>query len=190
VTLEGKQTSARNSLRHGMLARTVVLDGESEDRFLALVEALTAEHQPLTESEVALVENMAVARWFQLRVWGIHKTDFQREMDSHDSVGPPSVRAALAFRHLSDHSRSLDLAHRYATGFDRQFLRYLKTLRELQENRRDSGFILYHPAETGGATWDDENQNLPNEPSHKNEHPAATQSGQGGPDESGEGKFQ
>src|SRR5579863_6269880 len=70
VTAPGKRNSARNSLRHGLLAQTVVLKEEAEDRFLDLLAGYMDEYNPRTASQVSLVETMAVARWRQLRVWG------------------------------------------------------------------------------------------------------------------------
>jgi hypothetical protein len=93
----GKQNSARNSTRHGLLAGTVVLREESADRFLTLLAAYTGEYQPTTASQVSLVETMAVARWRQLRVWGAQKTAMDRDMALQDpNVGPACVRALLA----------------------------------------------------------------------------------------------
>jgi hypothetical protein len=62
VTPEGKQRSAQNATKHGLLCHTVVLEGESKDRFEELLASLTAEWQPRTATEAALVETMAVAR--------------------------------------------------------------------------------------------------------------------------------
>ena len=63
ISEQGKLVSSQNGLRHGMLARTVVLEGESKDRFVALLQALLVEYEPATETETAFVESMAVARW-------------------------------------------------------------------------------------------------------------------------------
>lgn len=46
VSIHGKLNSSRNSLRHGLLARTVVLEEESTDRFLELLHALIEEFHP------------------------------------------------------------------------------------------------------------------------------------------------
>ena len=136
VTEAGKQASARNSLRHGLLAQTVVLDGESVERFQELLDAFQAEFQPQSESEHVLIERLATARWRQLRAWAIQNDAFNREMSRHD--GPPVLRAALAFRRLSDHSRTLHLALRYETTFDRQFARALKAIENVRARRASS----------------------------------------------------
>ncbi len=74
VTAQGKRNSARDSTRHGLLAATVVLEVEAEERFLALLAEYMDEHQPRTATEISLIETMAVARWQLLRVWGAQKT--------------------------------------------------------------------------------------------------------------------
>ena len=47
-TPEGQQTSSRNNTRHGLLSRTIVLEGESLERFTELHESLILEHKPNT----------------------------------------------------------------------------------------------------------------------------------------------
>jgi hypothetical protein len=77
----------------------------------------------------ALVENLAVGRWRLLRLWAIERSTLKAEMDKHDPAAmEPSARAALAFRALSDESRSLDLLNRYEARFDRQYARSLNLL--------------------------------------------------------------
>lgn len=73
VSAHGKRSSSRNSLRHGLLARTVVLEEESTHRFRELLHALMDEFQPASATQIMLVETMAVARWRQLRIWGLQK---------------------------------------------------------------------------------------------------------------------
>jgi len=177
-TEEGKEKSARNAIRHGMLSQSVVLLGESTERFQALLQAFTAEFSPETEAETALVENMSVARWRQMRVWGIEKSSFDREMLQQDpALGPPSVRAAIVFKNLSDGSRALDNIHRYETSYERQFNRALRELRRLQEKPATIGTecVPYFPPNEGTCTWNEAEQEnckpsdaiLPNEPNPK-----------------------
>jgi hypothetical protein len=67
-------------MAYGMLSGTIVLEGESKDRFQALLAALHEELQPQTPIETSLVENMAVARWRQMRIWGMEKAGMEHEM--------------------------------------------------------------------------------------------------------------
>ena len=51
ITDQGKRNSSRNSLRHGILAQTVVLDSEDAEAFRALLSDLESEHEPEDETE-------------------------------------------------------------------------------------------------------------------------------------------
>src|SRR6266446_1209579 len=73
VSEQGKQNSARNAVRHGLLAGTVVLKEESHQRFLDLLKDFMYEFQPTTATQVTLIETMTVARWRQIRVWSAQK---------------------------------------------------------------------------------------------------------------------
>src|SRR5258708_5273837 len=131
TTPEGKRRSSRNGfhVRHGILAQTVVLDGEDASAFSGLLSSLEAELEPRTPHESALVENMAIARWRLMRLWGIEKESLTLEMAKTDAAASPATRAARAFRTLSDESRSLENLHRYETRYDRHYARAYYLLR-------------------------------------------------------------
>jgi len=139
VTPEGKLASSQNALTHGMLAGTVVLKCESEARFLELLATLRDEFQPQTPFEESLIENMAAARWRQLRVWGMEKAIMDHEMDRQAEMSPsnehPATRAALAFRALGDDSHSLELINRYDSRYERQYLRAHRRFLEVRDRR-------------------------------------------------------
>jgi hypothetical protein len=139
VTPEGKLASSRNAMTHGMLSATVVLEDECEERFLAFLAALHDELQPQTTVEDTLVQNMAVARWRQMRLWATEKAtirhEIRRQGETQGATYDAPTQTALAFRTLSDDSRSLDLIHRYDAHFDRQFLRAHRRLLELVDRR-------------------------------------------------------
>jgi hypothetical protein len=144
TTPEGKLASSRNAITHGMLSSTIVLNGESTDRFLGLLADLFEEFQPQTPFEQSLIENMAVARWRQMRIWGMEKASMEHEMHrqsapSNSAALDPSeqaaTRAAIAFRTLSDDSRSLELINRYESRYDRQYLRAHRRFLEVHDRR-------------------------------------------------------
>ena len=182
VTAEGKQISSHNGIRHGILTQTVVLEGESKERFEELHSALIAEFQPRSTAESALVETMSIARWRHMRTLGIQKAGFDLEMSRQPPKASAAHRAALVFKNLADSSRSLDLLHRYETSFDRQFSRALSLLLKLrQHNPSEPAFDI--PPGLTCLTWDDaspvrsseseparESSVFPSEPNPKNEH--------------------
>ena len=154
VTGQGKRNSSRNSLRHGLLARTVVLEEESSERFLELLAGYMEEYQPSAPSQVSLVETMAVARWRQLRVWGAQKTALDRDMAIQDpSLGPAPVRVLVALNGSPETHCAPELLLRYEIAFDRQFSRALSRLLELQSRPSARQPIAFHPTSPAGQTW-------------------------------------
>jgi hypothetical protein len=143
ITAEGKRKSSRNSIRHGLLAQAVVLEVESAGRFQELLAAFMDEYQPRTESQISLVETMAVARWRQFRVWRAQKTALGRAMVDRSivdhgvagqdpSVGSRSARALRAWLVSPESWRLNERLLRYELAFDRQFSRALTNLLALR----------------------------------------------------------
>jgi hypothetical protein len=136
VTPKGKRNSSRNSIRHGLLAETVVLEDEHNGRFLALLNDLLDEHQPATPTQTLLVETLAAAVWRQKRIWGMQKVAFDEDVASVDSAPEsPALRAVLALRASPECVRSHELMLRYEVALDRQISRSLLRLQQLQERQ-------------------------------------------------------
>ncbi|MGD1073526.1 MAG: hypothetical protein ABSB15_25725 [Bryobacteraceae bacterium] len=138
ISPAGKRISARNAERHGLLSQSIVMEGEDKERFHALLARLVSEHLPQTDSELELVETMAVAKWRQKRVWDMETARMSHEIrtqarDPELAAHTPVVRAALAFESVVDRSRSLSVLSRYEVRFDRI---YIRAKRELRESRK------------------------------------------------------
>jgi len=134
ITPEGKATVSQNGIRHGLLARSIVLDGEDLNAFLQLLDSLTQQFNPASPVESALIETMTVARWREMRLWAMEKAGLAHQIAQQPEAVDPVTKAALAFRTLSDNSRSLELINRYETRYDRQFNRCLVRLTILKNN--------------------------------------------------------
>src|SRR5580658_4384427 len=141
VTPEGKLASSRNSLRHGILSKTIVLEGESTEAFVALLTSFQEEHQPETPTEQAMIENMAIARWRQERLWKMETAGLGNDIrhprfpDGNDFP----TQAFVAFRTLTDDTRALELLNRYEARCDRQFRTSLACFRSLRDERNAPG---------------------------------------------------
>src|SRR5580658_9489984 len=79
VTPEGIARSSRNATRHGLLSDSMVLDGESDARFCALLNTLENELQPAPGIESIQTEVMAVAHWRRMRLWSLEKALYLQE---------------------------------------------------------------------------------------------------------------
>jgi hypothetical protein len=63
TTDAGKATSSKNSLKHGLASRQLMVPGESEEEFNTMLSGLIAEHRPVTITETMLVQDMAKHHW-------------------------------------------------------------------------------------------------------------------------------
>ncbi len=114
-----------------MLARTVVLDGESKERFNELFKSLADEINPAGAIEAILVQKMAVAQWRQMRFWNLEKAgmDYETARQSGElASADPSLRDALALRSLGSVATS-----QLEVRCDRQFDRALSRLERLRQ---------------------------------------------------------
>ena len=135
----GKKASSQNAVRHGLIARAVVLKAESTERFEELLASFVAEFQPATANEHALVETLAVARWRLMRNWMLITALLETETANQDpQTGGDPVLAAMAFRKLADSSQALHLLQRYETALDRQYSRALNNLLKVRPGQNPS----------------------------------------------------
>src|ERR1700689_902214 len=126
VTPAGKQRSSLNALRHGLCAKCIVLDHESRENFLILLQQHVDLFQPANEVEVGMIEEMCAAYWRQRRAWSIETALLEKQIALQPDGGN-AERMAGAFDHLAA-APTLPLLHRYET---RQHLMYQRALRTL-----------------------------------------------------------
>ena len=72
-TDEGKAVSKYNALKHGILSKQILFDGEDEEELLALEKRLRAELSPATEIELLLVDKIASNIWRLKRALSFEK---------------------------------------------------------------------------------------------------------------------
>src|ERR1700730_422711 len=102
ATPEGRAKSSRNSLRHGLSAKSVVLPAESHEQFQLLLDAHIQQFQPANDVEMELVEAMAVSRWRLRRIWAIETSLLDHELqrraeDMDDEFTEMSAEDRLAW---------------------------------------------------------------------------------------------
>ena len=139
ITEEGKAISARNSLRHGLTAKAVVLPTESREDYQALLAAHVERFQPADPVEMDLVESMAASRWRLRRVANIETHLLTNQMtwnadnnSSYKELEDDDQRLAYVF-HLR--AEQIALLARYENSLNRAFDRALKQLQLLQRTR-------------------------------------------------------
>jgi hypothetical protein len=85
-TARGKRTVARNAIKHGFLAREVVIttgDGEEAlEEFHALIERLWEYYEPVGVVEESLVQTIATCWWRKARVIRAENGEIRRRLDT------------------------------------------------------------------------------------------------------------
>jgi hypothetical protein len=130
-TPEGKARSSRNALRHGLLAKCVLLRNENTEAFQSLFDGYVARFLPQDDAELSLVEEMVAACWHLRRAMAIETHTIDLEMDSRTS-GTELDRLTAAFGDLAN-SPKLSLLYRYQT---RLHLMHSRAIRDLMLLRR------------------------------------------------------
>ncbi len=100
---------------------------------------------------------MVAARWRTRRMWtietGLLNAEILTQLTKTDATDP-NIHLTMAFRSLTDDSRSLVLANRYEARLQRLYDRAYKTLRELQQTRKSEPT----PPRTVHIRWVDPNE--------------------------------
>ncbi len=146
ATSEGKVASSRNALKHGLTSRNpILLDTEDEKALNNLRETYHAELRPVGQIENDIVEELASTKWRRQRGEAIEAAIISvtiarqaPEIDRCFVTCPQTTKIALAYMHLIDESKSLATIQRQNSRLSRQYLKLLKTLRELQAERPDT----------------------------------------------------
>src|SRR5258708_8653591 len=146
VTPEGRAKSARNSIRHGLRAKSIVLPTESKEEFQSLLDSYNVQFNPQTGVETELVEAMAVARWRLRRVCTIetnllshemlrHAGDIEEHFDEMDRYVDDDDSLTWGFKRLADSGQTLALLVRYEGALNRSYDKAFKQLYLLQSAR-------------------------------------------------------
>ena len=126
ATAEGQERSSANAIRHGLLAKCVVLENESGPCFDDLVTQHTERFAPVDGVEFGTIEEMAAAYWRMRRAWAIENRLMEKAL-RNQPPGDEAARIAAAFTELAA-SPELNLLHRYETRLHRIYQRALYNL--------------------------------------------------------------
>jgi hypothetical protein len=147
VTPAGKARSSRNALHHGLharyglLAKTILLPGESRARFDDLLTQFRLEFAPATYVENVFVEQMVVAQWRLMRTWNLERAGICHSARNAEPDSDHATRDAVSV--LTDPT-PLRAFNYLEMRYERQFSRSLEKLvkiralhRAAHENQRN-----------------------------------------------------
>jgi hypothetical protein len=147
TSLAGKNRVRWNSLKHGLLVKTlflVVIDGEERATFFRFLKALRRDLQPVGMLEEMHVEGAAVGYWLiqrSLRCENgeIKRSQLKRKSPKGEDFGGSLINAELA--EIDDHlsipeGQALDRILRYRTAAHKDLSYHLAELERLQRARK------------------------------------------------------
>src|SRR5580704_2223107 len=98
-TPEGKRRASINAMRHGLLAKGVVLDNESGEIFSELLAQHLDKFAPADGVEECAVEEMAASAWRLRRLWAIETRILANAVEKRPEANEID-RIAAAFTQL------------------------------------------------------------------------------------------
>ena len=99
VTAEGKARAARNSNRHGLCAKALVLGADEDAAALAALRAaMLARHQPVDEAEAHWVEELVSAAWRQRRLRALEDAVLACATAGEADPALPSLATVIRYR--------------------------------------------------------------------------------------------
>lgn len=119
-TPEGKAASSRNALKHGLTSRQVVIKGESQEEFDALLQQVIQDRQPVGALESELTTEIAACAWRLNRARNQEAHLLETDRGLFERVSAPGFERLL----------------RYMGSIERQFHRAIAKLQQLQAERR------------------------------------------------------
>src|SRR5215510_2766816 len=96
VTPEGKQRSSVNAIRHGLLAKCVLIPGESAEAFHEVLNQFVAHFSPLDYVEFGFIEEMVASYWRMRRTMTIETTMFGAAVEQCSGTARQCLAGALS----------------------------------------------------------------------------------------------
>lgn len=119
-TPEGKAASSRNSLKHGLTSRQVVIKGESQEEFDALLHQVIQDREPVGALETELTAEIAACTWRLNRARNQEARLLETERALFERLSAPGFERLL----------------RYMGSIERQLHRTIAKLQQIQAERR------------------------------------------------------
>jgi hypothetical protein len=110
-TQEGKERASGNATTHGGTSRKLIVAGETQSDFDALLNGLAAEYRPDTPQSELFVEQLALAHWFlrrrQRAYSAIESSVYENQPDEAQWTEEHLKRLSLADRYRTQAERAL-----------------------------------------------------------------------------------
>lgn len=135
-TDEGKAVSRYNAIKHGLLSKEVLLEGEDEKTLIEIGKNLRTELGPQTELELVLVDRITANVWRLRRVMKIEREMMDDDRFTTDYLGKTTEKTlgeALSYDFANNDTYGKLI--RYEASIERGIYKALHELQRLQAAR-------------------------------------------------------
>jgi hypothetical protein len=147
TTEDGKQKASKNSAKHYLTAKQLVVPGEDPEAYTELHQSLAESWSPANAQESLLVEQIAQNAWRLARVRRLEVATFEWMMPTLEAS--PVIPGACHMRTLANHddamarafhenAKAFDNLRRYTTPIERAYHNAIAELTKLQKERKKS----------------------------------------------------
>jgi len=147
-TEQGKQNASRNSAKHYLTAKQIVVPGEDPEAYDQLQAELVESWNPANPQEHLLVDQIAQNAWRLLRVRRLEAATFEYMMPSLEQIAPvypsgsvkrpPASHDEAMAQAFHANAKAFENIRRYATSIERAYHNAIAQLRMLQKERKKS----------------------------------------------------
>ena len=134
-TPEGRAAVRLNGVKHGLTAQTLILKGESEADFTALLDSYEAEHDPATPTEETLVLQLAMAAWRLRRLYHAEAAFGAKKLKDIGESNPRLDDAGCIGMINYCGTETMMMFHRQESRLERTFYKALQELQRLRALR-------------------------------------------------------
>jgi hypothetical protein len=128
---EGKAASAQNASKHGLSSAFTVLAHENQDEFVSLLTDLRDEHQPATQHQGFLVDQLAKTHWLLARAQRLEALAFDHM--AGNELDPADPDTNIINHMFKTNPNAWQALQRHGANAERS---YYKAFRELQASKK------------------------------------------------------
>jgi hypothetical protein len=124
-TSKGKAISRYNAMKHGLLCKEVLIEGEDEKALLQLERSIRAAIQPVGELELLLTDRIVTNIWRLKRVMKVERNSMEWQKNYQDPFEDTSPLGGFESTFQKSRERIRDMIANYSTE---RLLRYETTI--------------------------------------------------------------
>jgi hypothetical protein len=139
-TEEGRARSAANSTKHGLSSAFRVLPHEDQDEFNDLLDKAREDHEPATEHQAFLVEQMVKTHWLLVRAQRLEARAFEY-LAGLLIADPDDPDSMIITKMFESNPNTLMTLQRYAAQAEKSYYKAFRELKASKQIQNEADYI-------------------------------------------------